>query len=177
MRASCEEKGGPLLCAHAASGVPNSAPWPCTHVPQPGNARCASLLSASLPCSEMYPARWVPPKVLPHWLVMAVLRLRGDDGCVLAPLEAAHAARLLCSLMDGRGMHGYDCPLHFQMLCPWLSMWCRGIQWVKAEYHKHKVDCSKAKKHLGLSLIPLEQVCALAAAAQAVCTPLRLHSP
>ncbi|KAL4450548.1 hypothetical protein ABPG77_000904 [Micractinium sp. CCAP 211/92] len=61
---------------------------------------------------EMYPARWVPPKVLPHWLVMAVLRLRGDDG---------------------------------------------GIQWVKAEYHKHKVDCSKAKKHLGLSFIPLEQ--------------------
>lgn len=79
-----------------------------------------SLLSSSLPCSEMYPARWVPPKVLPHWLVMAVLRLRGDEGCVLAPLEAAPAAQLLCSLLDGRGMHGYDCPLHFQMLCEWL---------------------------------------------------------
>ncbi|KAL4439712.1 hypothetical protein ABPG75_002713 [Micractinium tetrahymenae] len=60
----------------------------------------------------MYPSRWVPRKVLPNWLVMAVLRLRGDEG---------------------------------------------GIQWVKAEYHKHKVDCSKAQKQLGLSFIPLER--------------------
>ena len=29
----------------------------------------------------MYPDRWVPPKVLPNWLIMAVLRLRGDTGC------------------------------------------------------------------------------------------------
>ena len=33
-----------------------------------------------------------------------------------------------------------------------------GIQWVKAEYQKHKVDCSKAQAQLGLSFLPLEQV-------------------